>query len=525
LSPVTSESYDYVVVGAGSAGCAAAGRLAELSGARVAVVEAGPPANNRLFEVPTLFSQQLKSAFDWDYQTEPEPQLGGRRAYLPRGRAVGGTGAMNTMVYIRGNRFDYDSWRDLGIEGWGYEEVLPVFKRSEDNERGADEFHAVGGPLTVSEPRSVHPLLDAWIEAGVEAGHRRNEDFNGAEQEGVGRFQMTQRDGLRCSSAVAFLEPAGANLTVLPSTLALRIRWEGDRAVALEVDHLGEVREIGIEGELIVSSGAYNSPHLLLQSGVGDPEELRAAGIAAVHSVPAVGRNLRDHVGCFLSFLSKTEPLLGPDTGAEEERLRRDGDGPMAWTEVGGFMKTSDELAVPDIQMHAALGIVRDEGLAGSPEHGVGFGPYVARSTSLGAVTIRHPHPYAKPRITHNYLSDPEERRILRDGLRMAMEIARQPALTQHLETDLRSSAELGLAPRDDGDPALDEFIRANAFSFYHPSGTCAIGKVVDAQLRVHGLTNVRVADASVMPTELTGNLNAPTIMIGERVADFVKSA
>lgn len=521
---MTSESYDYVVVGAGSAGCAAAGRLAELSGARVALVEAGPPAKGRLFEVPTLFSQQLKSAFDWDYHSEPEAELGGRRAYLPRGRSIGGTSSMNTMVYIRGNRFDYDSWGRLGHQGWGYEDVLPFFKRSEDNERGADEFHGVGGPLTVSDARSVHPLLDAWIEAGVEAGHRCNEDFNGAEQEGVGRFQMTQRDGLRCSSAVAFLGAAEENLTVLPSTLALRIRWDGERAAGLEVDHLGEVREIGIDGELVVSSGAYNSPHLLLQSGVGDPEELRAAGIVPVHSLPEVGRNLRDHVGCFLSFLSDTGPVLGADTSAEEERLRRDGDGPMAWTEVGGFIKTSPGLEVPDLQMHAALGIVRDEGLAGSPEDGLGFGPYVARSTSVGAVTIRHPHPYAKPRIAHNYLSDPEERRILRDGLRLTMEIARQPALARRLQTDLRGSAELGLAPRDESDAALDEFIRANAFSFYHPSGSCAIGKVVDARLRVHGLANVRVADASVMPTELTGNLNAPTIMVGERLADFVKS-
>jgi choline dehydrogenase len=197
----------------------------------------------------------------------------------------------------------------------------------------------------------------------------------------------------------------------------------------------------------------------------------------------------------------------------------------MAWTEVGGFMKTSEGLEVPDIQMHAALGIVREEGLAGSPEHGVGFGPYAARSTSIGAVRIRHPHPYSKPRISHNYLSDPEERRILRDGLRMAMEIARQPAIARNLQTDLGSSAELGLAPRDETDAALNEFIRANAFSFYHPSGSCAMGQVVDAELRVHGLANVRVADTSILPTELTGNLNAPAIMIGERVAAFVKDA
>lgn len=518
------ESYDYVVVGAGSAGCAAAGRLSELSGARVAVVEAGPPAAGRLFEIPTLFSQQLKSAFDWDYQTEPEPELGGRRTNLPRGRAVGGTSSMNTMAYVRGNHWDYDNWAALGNEGWSYDEVLPFFKRSEDNQRGADDYHAVGGPLTVSDARSVHPLLEAWIDAGVEIGHRRNPDFNGADQEGIGLFQTTQRDGLRCSSAVAFVEPAGDSLTVLHSTLALRIRWEGDRAVALEVDHAGEVREIGIDGELIISSGAYNSPHLLLQSGVGDPEELTAAGIAPVNSVPEVGKNLRDHVGCFLSFISEVEPTIGTDTAAEEKLLREQGEGPMAWCEAGAFLKSSEDIEVPDIQFHAALGITRDEGLAAPLEHGVSWGPYVARSTSLGSVQIRHPHPYAKPRIRHAYLSDPEERKLLRCGLRMGMEFAGQKAIAGQLETDLEGSAELGLAPRDDSDAALDEFINANSFSFYHPMGTCAMGHVVDARLRVDGLANVRVADTSVMPAMPTGNLNAPTIMIGERVADFIKT-
>jgi choline dehydrogenase-like flavoprotein len=519
------ESYDYVVVGAGSAGCAAAGRLAELSGARVAVVEAGPPASGRLFEIPTLFSQQLKSAFDWDYQTEPEPKLGGRRTNLPRGRAVGGTSSMNTMAYVRGNRWDYDNWNALGNEGWSYEDVLPFFKRSEDNQRGADDFHAVDGPLTVSDARSVHPLLEAWMDAGVEAGHRRNEDFNGSEQEGIGLYQTTQRDGLRCSSAVAFVEPAGDNLTVLHSTLALRICWDGDRAVALEVDHAGKVREIGIDGELVISSGAYNSPHLLLQSGVGDPDELAAAGVAPVHSVPEVGKNLRDHIGCFLSFLSDEQPMLGADTSAEEARLREQGDGPMAWCEGGAFLKSSEDIEVPDIQMHCALGITRDEGLAAPLDHGVSWGPYVARSTSLGSVEIRHSHPYAKPRIRHNYLSDPEERRLLRRGLRMAMELAGQKAVADHLRTDLTGSAQIGLAPRGESDEALDEFISANSFSFYHPMGTCGMGHVVDAKLRVNGLANVRVADTSVMPAMPTGNLNAPAIMIGERVADFIRTS
>jgi choline dehydrogenase len=517
------ESYDYVVVGAGSAGCAVASRIATgMPDARVALIEAGPPATGRLFEIPALFSQQLKTTFDWDYQSEPEEVLGGRRAYLPRGRVIGGTSSMNTMLYVRGHRFDYDEWERLGNIGWSYDDVLPFFKLSEDNERGADAYHGVGGPLTVSDPRSVHPLLDAWIEAGVEAGHRHNPDFNGAEQNGVGRYQVTQRKGRRCSSAVAFLDPMPANLKVLHQTLALRITWTGERASGLLVDHADEVREILVAEELILSSGAYNSPHLLLQSGVGDPAELRASGIEPVHSSSGVGRNLQDHAGCFLSFLSDTPPMLGPDTSAAEDRLLRQGDGPMAWCEVGGFVASSDAVEVPDIQLHAALGIVRDEGLAAPLDHGLAFGPYVARPTSRGSVTVRHPHPYAKPRIAHSYLSDEDERVRLRAGVRIAMEIARQPALGGLLKTDLRTSADLGLAPASDTDEAIDEYIAKAAFSFYHPAGTCAMGDVVDHELKVRGLDNVRVADTSIMPTLVTGNTNAPAIMIGERAADLI---
>jgi choline dehydrogenase len=263
------EVYDYIVIGAGSAGCAAAGRLSEDPHARVAVIEAGPPSAGRLFEVPALFARQLKSAYDWDFQTEPEPALGGRRNYLPRGRVVGGTSAMNTMVYVRGNAADYDGWAALGATGWGYNDVLPFFRRSEDNERGESEFHSTGGPLAVSDARSVHPLLLAWVAAAQQVGVRANDDFNGPKQEGVGIYQVTQRDGLRCSSARAFLEPASGKLELLHSTLALRIVWDGERAVGVEVDRAGDVRTIYAEAEIIVSAGAYQSPHLLLLSGVG----------------------------------------------------------------------------------------------------------------------------------------------------------------------------------------------------------------------------------------------------------------
>jgi choline dehydrogenase len=523
----TVERYDYIVLGAGSAGCVVAGRLSENPNARVAVIEAGPPASGRLFTVPALFSQQLKTVYDWDFESEPEQHLGGRRAYLPRGRVVGGTSSMNTMLYVRGHRYDYDTWEELGNKSWGYDDVLPFFKKSEDNRRGADHFHGLGGALTVSDPPNVHPLLDRWVEAAHDAGHPLNPDFNGAIQDGVGRYQVTQRDGRRWSSASAFLNPALArpNLTLLHSTLALRVLFNGSRAVAIEVDHLGEVRTIGIDTEVVLSLGAYNSPHLLLQSGVGAADELVAGGITPRHELPDVGRNMQDHAGCFLSFFSDAPPILGPDTSAEEDRLMNHGDGPMAWTEVGGFMRSSDDLPAPDIQLHAALGIVRDQGLAAPLEPGMSFGPYVARPASRGAVTLRHSNPYAKPRIHHNYLADEDDRKRLRVAVRMSMQIARQPALTSALGSDLRSAAAAGLAPESDTDNDIDDFIRSQSFSFYHPSGTAMMGKVVDAELRVFGLDNVRVADTSIMPTLVTGNTNAPAIMIGERAAEFIRSA
>jgi choline dehydrogenase-like flavoprotein len=524
---MASERYDYVVVGAGSAGCAAAARLSEDRDASVAVIEAGPPATGRLFDIPRLFGLQLKTTFDWDFHSEPERQLGGRRTYLPRGRSIGGTSSMNTQLYVRGHRADYDGWRDdLGLDGWGYDDVLPVFIRQEDNERGASEFHGAGGPLRVSDARSVDPLLTTWVAAARDAGHPANADFNGPEQEGVGIYQLTQRDGRRWSSAKAFLEPAAErpNLTVLPLTHALRIAWDGDRAVGLEVDHGGEVRTIGIERELLVCGGAYLSPQLLLASGVGPADELRAVGIEAVLDLPDVGRNLRDHPGCFISLRALGEGPADTYSPASEELLLREGIGPLTWTEAGAFVRSSPELSRPDLQFHAALGLVQEEGLSSGQEHGLGFGPYVCRPASTGTVRLRSSVPYAKPRIHHDYFADPHDRELLRRGLRMAMEIAREPALREHLES-LDEAAAAGLAPASDTDEALDAYIRDNAFSFYHPSGSCAMGRVVDSRLRVMGLSNVRVADASIMPTELTGNLNAPAIMIGERAGDFIAGA
>jgi choline dehydrogenase len=519
-----TEHYDFVIVGAGSGGCAVAGRLSE-TGARVAVVEAGPPANGRLFEIPALFSRQLKSAYDWDFETEPEPELLGRRKYLPRGRVVGGTSAMNTMLYVRGCPEDYDSWAQGGASGWSYADVLPFFLRSEDNERGADRYHAIGGPLAVSDARSVHPLLTDWLAAASEAGLPATPDFNGAVQEGVGVYQVTQRDGLRCSSARAFLDPQveQGRLTLLHSTLALRIQWKGQRASALEVDHNGGRRTIEIGEELILSAGAYQSPHLLLLSGVGPADEIAEAGLSAIHDLPGVGRNLQDHAGSMLSFRSAHDYRGPADTAAAEAELRQTGHGPMTWTEVGGFIRSSAAEPSPDLQFHAALGLSIDEGLQPATAAGISFGPYVARPESRGSVRLRTSEPYSKPRIRHNFLTAHSDLARTREGIRLAMEIASQPALRQSL-ADPDADARDGLIPAGSTDAAIDEFIRRTCFAFYHPCGTCAIGSVVDPQLRVYGLDNVRVADTSVMPTLITGNTNAPAIMVGERAAAFISN-
>jgi choline dehydrogenase-like flavoprotein len=370
----------------------------------------------------------------------------------------------------------------------------------------------------------VHPLLLAWVAAAQQVGLPANDDFNGREQEGVGIYQVTQRDGLRCSSARAFLEPAFSrgNLELLHSTLALRIVWDGVRAIGVEVDRAGEVRTIYADAEIILSAGAYQSPHLLLLSGVGPADELRAAGIELVADVPEVGRNLQDHVGSMLALPATTpHSLLGGDTSAEEERLYAEGDGPMTWTEVGGFVRSVPQLTAPDLQFHAALGLSLDEGLGPSQRSGISFGPYVARPASRGWVRLRTPEPYSKPRIQHNFLTEESDRIATRDGVRLALEIARQPALREHL-TDLSLARSEGLIPDSDTDEAIDEFVRRTAFAFYHPSGTCAIGTVVDPMLRVGGVDGLRVADASVMPRLVTGNTNAPAIMIGERVAHLI---
>jgi choline dehydrogenase-like flavoprotein len=505
------EEFDYVVIGAGSAGCAVAGRLSEDAETEVALIEAGPSDHHSIFRIPAKFWQQQKSSFDWDFETEPEADLGGRRAYLPRGRVLGGTSSMNTMLYVRGSASDYDEWAARGCEGWGYEDVLPLFRRSEDNSRGEDRFHGVGGPLAVVDVDRVPELLRRWVAAAEQAGHPANPDFNGAEQDGVGIYQSTQREGRRCSSASAFITPnlGRPNLSVFASTQALRILWdENMRAIGVQVEWCGSVRTLYARREVIVCAGAYLSPQLLMVSGVGPAEHLDELGIPVVVDNPAVGENLQDHPGCFLTYLARP--------GFEHEA--------RTWVEAGGFARSRPELSRPDIQFHAAAGSFGDDGVATTGVNAISFGPYVARPRSRGRVRLRSDLPQAKPRIWHNFLSEPEDVIVLREGLSMAMRIAEQPSLAETLEP-IEVSREAGLIPRSESDRDIDAHMREQAFSFYHPVGTCAIGSVVDSELAVIGVDGLRVCDASVMPTLIGGNTNAPAIMIGEKLAQSLAPA
>ena len=515
-----SRSYDYVIVGAGSAGCVLAGRLSEDPDVTVAVLEAGGSDRQSEIQTPISFPAVFKSAIDWDLLGEPEPGLDGRRLYLPRGRVLGGSGSINAMIYIRGNRADYDKWAALGCDGWSYNDVLPYFRRSEDNERGEDAFHGVGGPLSIQESRSMHPLVDTMIEAAAQAGHERNPDFNGARQEGVGRFQLTQRDGLRWSTADAFLHPARAraNLDVITGALSTRILFEGERAVGVEIARDDARVAIRAEREVIVSAGAYQSPVLLMLSGIGPAEQLTALGIDVRVDLP-VGENLQDHCMAQLNYLTDERSLFGALT-PENLQLLSEGRGPLTSNipEGAAFMRTRPGLDAPDIQFHFAPSLFYDEGLTAPHDHGFCFGPVVIKPTSRGWVRLRTPRPDSKPVVLCNFLTTEEDRASMRAGTRIALEIAAQPALSSVLRAPFS-------VPSSDSDEDIMAWARRAGQPVYHPTSTCAMGPVLDSQLCVHGVQGLRVADASAMPTITRGNTNAATIMIAEKASALIRGA
>ena len=512
--------YDYVIVGAGSAGCVLAARLSEDPDVKVAVLEAGGQDSRPEIAMPAAFPMLLKSSVDWDLFGEEEPGLGGRRLYLPRGKVLGGSGSINAMIYVRGNRADFDGWAADGATGWSYDEVLPYFKRSEDNERGEDAFHGAGGPMSVSDSRSMSPLIETMIEASVLAGLEPNPDFNGADQEGVGRFQLTQRNGRRCSTAAAFLHPAAdrPNLDVITDAMALRILFDGSRAVGVEVARDGKVEKIGAGREVILSAGAYQSPVLLMMSGIGPAEDLEPYGIEVRENLP-VGHNLQDHLMAQLNYETNEPTLFGTFTPENFELFEKEGRGPLTSNipEAAAFLRTRPELEAPDIEFHFAPSMFYDQGLTAPHGAGYCFGPVVVKPGSRGWVKLRAPLPDSKPRVLCNFLATEEDRRSVIEGVRVALEIAGQKPLQEVMRRPFS-------VPAGDSDEQIMDWVREAAQTVYHPTSTCAIGAVVDPQLRVYGVEGLRIADASVMPTITRANTNAATIMIGEKAADLIRA-
>jgi choline dehydrogenase len=511
--------FDYVIVGAGSAGCVLAARLSEDQDVSVCLIEAGPPDAADEVHLPAGCLALGQSKYDWAFMSDPEPGLGFRQRHLPRGRTLGGSSSTNAMVYIRGNRADYDGWEALGFDGWGWNDVLPYFIKAEDNERGASELHGTGGPLAVGENRSRYSTCQAFIDAAVEAGIPLNEDFNGAEQDGVGWYQVTQRNGMRCSAAVAYLHPAmeRPNLTVETGAHVTRVLIDGDRAIGVEVDRRDALSEIRAEREVILSAGTYQSPQILLLSGVGPPADLELAGVAPVHELP-VGLGLQDHLAAWITYRTNEPSLLTAEDPQNVTLLETEGRGPLTsnFAEAGGFIRTSEGLDAPDIQLHLIPILFPEAGTGEIIEDGWALSACLLRPLSTGSVKLRARIPTAKPRILHNYLVSEEDRATMIAGLKACVEIADQPALRSVTSGPYAE-------PTDDDDASVMAHIERNATTLYHPVGTCAMGAVVDSELRVLGLESLRVIDASVMPTLIRGNTNAPTIMIAERAADRIR--
>ncbi|MCW2970303.1 MAG: choline dehydrogenase [Solirubrobacterales bacterium] len=522
--------HDYVIVGAGSAGCVLANRLSEDPSVRVLLLEAGGKDRSLNIKIPAAFPKQFHTKLDWDFTTEPEPHVDGRELYIPRGKALGGSSSMNAMLYVRGRPLDYDTWEAQGAAGWGYRDVLPYFKKSEDNARGASEYHGVGGPLRVSEQRSPRPLDRQLLEAAEAAGIPRIADYNGPEQDGASMFQVTQRNGQRFSAADAYLRPAlgRSNLQVRTNVTVLGVELDGNRAVGVRLRKGRRGVEVARAGrEVILSAGSIGSPHLLLLSGIGPAEDLRTAGVEVRRDLPGVGRNLQDHPFVTLIWeVSDQNTLYGADKPKPlaEWLLRRSGKLSSTVAEVVAFTRTRGGLPAADIQFHMGAAYFEDHGAETYDGHCMVIAPVLISPRARGRVWLRSSDPTDKPRIITNTLSAPEDLESMIAGMRLAREIAAEPPLRPLVVKELKPGPQA--VERED----LEADLRRRLMLIYHPVGTARMSDtdeqaVVDSRLRVHGVDGLRVIDASVMPTIVGGNTNAPVIMIAERGADLIRGA
>jgi choline dehydrogenase len=515
--------YDTIIVGAGSAGCVLANRLTEDPNHRVLLLEAGSRDWHPFIHMPAGLAKLIElDRINWSYETEPQEHLHGRRLYWPRGKVLGGSSSINAMCYCRGHRKDYDSWAAAGAEGWSFNDVLPFFVKSEDQENGAGDYHGTGGPLSVQNLRHHNPLSEVFLEAAQQAGHPRTDDFNGPRQRGFDFYQVTQRNGRRCSTAVGYLRPAlkRPNLRVETSAQATRVLLEGTRATGVDY-RAGRESRTARGGRVILSGGAINSPQLLMLSGIGPPDALRAAGITVRHALPGVGRNLQDHLDvCTLVHCTESVTYDKLNELFAGVRYLIDRRGPVSSNiaEAGGFIvsrhATDDR---PDIQMHFVPAFLDDHGRNRIEGNGMTIHACALRPESRGWLTLRSADPFDAPVMQPNYLDDEYDRRLMLECVRLSREIFAQAAF------DPFRGAELYPGEGRSSDEELMDFIRRKAESIYHPIGTCRMGidedAVVDPRLGVRGLEGLSVVDASVMPTLVSGNTNAPTIMIAERFA------
>ncbi|TAK84732.1 MAG: choline dehydrogenase [Aquabacterium sp.] len=522
---------DYIIVGGGSAGCVLAARLSEDPDISVTLIEAGGDGRGALIETPAAMVAMLPTKLhNWGFESLPQPGLNGRRSYQPRGRALGGSSATNAMVYVRGHRSDYDHWAELGNEGWSYREVLPYFRKAEHNERLHDVFHGRGGPLNVADSRSDNPFHEVFRQAAREAGYRLNDDFNGAEQEGLGSYQLTQKNGERWSAARAYLHPAlgRPNLRVLTGAQVQRIVCAGRRATGVEITRSGMPELLRARREVLVCAGTLQSPQLLQVSGIGDGAALQRAGVDVVHHLPGVGQNLQDHVDFIFGHRLPSTDLVGLSPAGllhaarQWKRWQRERRGMLTtnYAECGGFLRADWTSPAPDFQLHFVVGIVEDHGRRLHARHGLSCHVCLLRPASRGSVTLGGRTMAQPPVIDPRFYAEDQDLERMVTGFKMTRRLLDAPALASRTTRDLFTA---GVHT----DAQIRAVLRQRSDTVYHPVGTCAMGRgpmdVVDPQLRVHGMQGLRVVDASVMPTIPGGNTNAPTIMIAEKAAALIQ--